>query len=103
MPSLPDPIQNDFPENVQCREGVTPMNYFPATVNGHASELDAHYWRNIFLDLGFGGGTDQSPAPQYPQHSNVRHATYVDNIGLSNHQIPSYHHMQPATHPNYVT
>jgi hypothetical protein len=27
----------------------------------HASELDAHYWRNMFLELGFGGDVDSSP------------------------------------------
>jgi hypothetical protein len=107
MPPLPDPPQNDFPENVQSRDGATPLNYqFPATANpsgAQTHELDAHYWRNIFLDLGFGGGVDQSAASQYAAHSNVRHTAYIDNNGMSNHHMPSYHHIPPAAHTSYVT
>ena len=83
------------------------MNYqFSAAANSSGAqthELDAHYWRNIFLDLGFGSGADQSAAPQYPPHGNVRHTPYVDGNGISNHHMPSYHHMQPTVHTSYVT
>jgi len=107
MPPLPDPPQNDFPANIQSRDGGTAMNYqFPATVNSSGAqthELDAHYWRNIFLDLGFGNGADQSATPQYPAPSNARHTTYVDNTAMSNHHVPSYHQMPPAGHTSYVT
>lgn len=101
LPPLPDLPQGDFPPDVQSREGVLPMNYqFPVNVNissAHPSELDAHYWRNIFLELGFGGGADQSGA-QYL--SNNARNVYSDNQNLSGHHM-SYHHMPPVTQPGY--
>jgi len=106
MPPLPDPPQNDFTQDVQTRDGST-MNYqFSAAANSSGAqthELDAHYWRNIFLDLGFGGSADQSTVPPYQAHSNVRHTAYVDNNAMPSHHIASYHHMPPAGHTGYVT
>jgi len=104
MPPVPDPPQNDFPANVQSRDGGTTMNYqFPVSTNSsvaHTHELDAHYWRNIFLDLGF-GGADQSIAPQYPTHSHARQTTYVDNNAMLNNM--QYPHIPPSGHTSYVT
>jgi len=103
LPPLPDLLQSDFPPSVPSREGVLPMNYqFPVNANApnsHPSELDAHYWRNIFLELGFGGGADLSGGPYHPSHNNVRNA-YSDNQNLSSHHMP-YHHMPSNVQPGY--
>lgn len=75
------------------------MNYqFPvngSTSTSHPSEMDAHYWRNIFLELGFGGGVDQSGASHNPPHNYLR-TVYPDNQNLSSHHMP-YHHMPSTT------
>ncbi|KAJ7764486.1 fungal-specific transcription factor domain-containing protein [Mycena maculata] len=62
----------------------TPEGYMPS-IPHHASELDAHYWKNMFLELGFG---DQHPdqARNMPQASP------------DGHQLP---YQLPVAQPNY--
>ncbi|KAJ7109106.1 fungal-specific transcription factor domain-containing protein [Mycena epipterygia] len=68
-----------------------PANYHPEgyvpSIPHHASELDAHYWKNMFLELGFGDS-------QGDQSRNVAQAV------VDNHQLP-YHMHHPAAQPNY--
>jgi hypothetical protein len=102
LPPLPDLPQDDFPPSVQSREGGVPMNYqFPVngnTLNSNPSELDAHYWRNIFLELGFGGGIDQSAASQNSSYNYLR-TVYPDSQNLSSQHIP--YHQMPSTQTGY--
>ncbi|KAJ7098180.1 fungal-specific transcription factor domain-containing protein [Mycena belliarum] len=62
-----------------------PESYVPS-IPHHASELDAHYWKNMFLELGFGdsqGGDRNLPQP-----------------AVDNHQVP-YHMHNSVAQPNY--
>ncbi|KAJ7687571.1 fungal-specific transcription factor domain-containing protein [Mycena olivaceomarginata] len=78
----------EYPGEPAARNGVAPVpvpmpaNYAPEgyvpSIPHHASELDAHYWKNMFLELGFG---------DTPGDRNMQ--SVVDN-----HQLP--YHMHPA-------
>jgi hypothetical protein len=59
------PHAEEYPAETPARNGATPLSA-PIPVNynpdgyvpsiHHASEPDAHYWKNMFLELGFGDG-----------------------------------------------
>ncbi|KAJ7470490.1 fungal-specific transcription factor domain-containing protein [Mycena latifolia] len=88
------PHSEEYPVEAPARNGTTsaapvqvnypPEGYVPS-IPHHASELDAHYWKNMFLELGFGDSQGDRNLPQ----------TAVDN-----HQLP-YHMHHPITQPNY--
>lgn len=106
LPPLPEMPQNDFPINAKTRDAGQTMNYqFAANtgvVGSQPNEMDAHYWRSIFRDLGFGAETDPSAGVTQPSYSNIRTATYPDNHqGLSGHPIP-YHTMPTAPPSGYA-
>ena len=66
----------------------------------HGSELDAHYWRNMFLELGFGEGIDSTSAPHNESIRNV--SSYPSH--QSGGSIPSglpYHALHPSPQPGY--
>lgn len=94
MPSIPDQQQADFSQGIQ-QLASNGMNY-ALPVNA-----DAQYWRNIFVDLGFGGGgANQSAVPQFPAHSNVRDTSYPDDQNIPGHM--PYQHIPSTTHTNYL-
>jgi hypothetical protein len=80
----------------------------------HASELDAHYWRNMFLELGFGGeNTENTGTPHMngtETNDTVRAMSYTDGQGHQNRhpqhqalqqQPQSGHPSHPSSHPGY--
>ncbi|KAJ6496490.1 fungal-specific transcription factor domain-containing protein [Mycena vitilis] len=69
--ALPAPVPTNY----------NPEGYVPS-IPHHASELDAHYWKNMFLELGFGDGD---------QTRNLQSA-------VDSHQLP--YHMHNVA-PNY--
>jgi len=85
------PHAEEYPAETPARNGATPLSApIPANYNPdgyvpsihHASELDAHYWKNMFLELGFGDG-DRNLAQS----------------AADSHQLP--YHMHPVAQPNY--
>ncbi|KAJ7632335.1 hypothetical protein FB45DRAFT_912180 [Roridomyces roridus] len=64
----------------------TPEGYVPS-IPHHASELDAHYWKNMFLELGFGD-------------SHTDHTRNMPPTTPDGHQM-SYHMHQAVPQPNY--
>jgi len=57
----------------------------------HASELDAHYWKNMFLELGFGDS----------QAENARNMSQADSHQLPYHMHPIVQPMHPIAQPTY--
>ncbi|KIL68664.1 hypothetical protein M378DRAFT_158512 [Amanita muscaria Koide BX008] len=66
--------------------------YLPAAPH-HASAEDAHYWRSMFLELGYGNGD-----PNLPQDRTVPYA--VDD-GHHSHQIQQHHSQIQYQMSNY--
>lgn len=100
IPQLPELSQHDYVVNVKPRDVGQPMNNYwsahPNTQGAQPSEMDAHYWRSIFRDLGFGAEGDPNMGTQ-PSYSNVRGAIYPESQ-LPPPQNMSYHMAtQPQT------
>jgi hypothetical protein len=81
LPSHPTPHPHDITSDSSNRQ----INYtsYPnpvLTASQHGSELDAHYWRNMFLELGFGEGIESTPASH---NESIRNP-------------PSYHENHPT-------
>ncbi|KAF9532438.1 fungal-specific transcription factor domain-containing protein [Crepidotus variabilis] len=88
-----------------------PNGYMP--MPQHATELDAHYWKNMFLELGFGENADQSmqafasrhTIPSYmdqsPQHQTPHHPapypTHNHHQSITAPTPAQYHHSMHAT------
>ena len=105
------PLEPDYQldlqaRNVEARNAAAsgavhyPGGYVPVATH-HASELDAHYWKNMFLELGFGENVDPSTMHGVVPNSNPRTAMpqYVENT-TPQHHLPhpsqaSHHGMQP--------
>ncbi|KAF8876030.1 hypothetical protein CPB84DRAFT_1796158 [Gymnopilus junonius] len=127
-PNLPahphsNPSDNDYQVDVQGRNAIShdPSNgntlysggYVPMPPN-HASELDAHYWKNMFIELGFGENVDPNtlhgmipnsvgrtmpPSPQYMGHTQIDHPQHsslmtaqAQSIQYHAMHVPSYGH-----------
>lgn len=106
-PNLPAHPLAQEPGAAHVGVGGTPManNYAPY-VNSHYptqphSELDAHYWRNMFMDLGFGETVESTPfrggpppGAGYVNVDSVRSSQPLQH--RSPPQLPSYHYMQSS-------
>ena len=113
LPAHPQPIapESEFSTEPSIRNtagwsgaggvgGLVSYHGHGSQIPHHASELDAHYWKNMFLELGFGengeghtigNGNDNRSIQQYldPPH----HAHSVQHLGsVSCQQIPNYAH-----------
>lgn len=72
----------------------------------HASELDAHYWKNMFLELGFGEHGEGQPMPSQalndarsmPQYTDVSH--HQSQVHQQQEDHISYHHVHQSSLPN---
>ncbi|KAG6910880.1 hypothetical protein DXG01_006563 [Tephrocybe rancida] len=60
----------------------------------YTTELDAHYWKNMFIELGFGeNGEGQTMMPQLQQ----------DRGGVATHYAANHHYMQQhPQHPHHM-
>ncbi|PPQ90137.1 hypothetical protein CVT25_012306 [Psilocybe cyanescens] len=67
--------------------------YVPA-VPQNASDLDAHYWKNMFLELGFGDGVDPNTVPAVGN-------TMVRGIPQYIEQQQQHHHPQQQQHQQH--
>jgi hypothetical protein len=80
-----------------------PGGYVPAATH-HASELDAHYWKNMFLELGFGENVDPSTIHGVVPNSSTRTMPqYVENTTPQQHlphpsQVSHHGMQQPQMH-----
>lgn len=54
----------------------------------HASELDAHYWKNMFIQLGFGENAEMSMS-NFATPQGI--PSFVDQVHHA-HQHPQHHH-----------
>ncbi|KAJ6611766.1 fungal-specific transcription factor domain-containing protein [Mycena sp. CBHHK59/15] len=84
-PAVPPPARNGTTAAVPA--DYHPEGYVPS-IPHHASELDAHYWKNMFLELGFG----ETQGDQSRSMSQT-----ADN---TQQQLP-YHMHHPAAQANY--
>ncbi|KAJ7489970.1 fungal-specific transcription factor domain-containing protein [Mycena galericulata] len=79
------PARNLAPVAPMLATNYTPEGYVPS-IPHHASELDAHYWKNMFLELGFGD-------------SHADQARNLPQAAPDGNQLP--YHMHHAAQPNY--
>jgi hypothetical protein len=114
LPAHPTSHENDY-SDPPIRNGSVNYQSYPSHVTPnvphHASELDAHYWRNMFLELGFGENIDHngaSPAEDVrgmpPYNDNHHQPHHQAHQAPQNHQHQnqlSYHHMHTNAQPPY--
>ncbi|KAJ7752144.1 fungal-specific transcription factor domain-containing protein [Mycena metata] len=94
FPTSPTNISAQPEESPTARNGTAPLsapipvNYHPEgyvpSIPHHASELDAHYWKNMFLELGFGDDQSrnlQSAADSHQLPYHMHHAVAQANYG----------------------
>ncbi|CAA7270167.1 unnamed protein product [Cyclocybe aegerita] len=73
-----------------------PNGYVPSTPQ-HASELDAHYWKNMFLELGFGEGVDPNTMPSViPNNNSTNMNRAMPQQQQQYMDVPQHH----TTHPH---
>ncbi|KAF5386973.1 hypothetical protein D9615_001775 [Tricholomella constricta] len=111
LPAHPPPIPQEpgFPIEPPLRNanvavgGPGPINYpgYVPQAPHYASELDAHYWKNMFIELGFGDGEGQALVPQGAHEDRV----YLENSHSLQHvhqhqpgHMAYQQHMHPSTH-----
>ncbi|KAJ2917594.1 hypothetical protein MD484_g2758, partial [Candolleomyces efflorescens] len=105
----------------QAVNNAANMNYYSNThpnlpaATHHASELDAHYWKNMFIELGFGENNETQTNVLAVGTSDLRNAPYMEHPTVHHHQPPQhnmhqgpipYHSsvhppMQVSVHPQY--
>jgi len=117
LPAHPAAQDTEYPSEMQPRNAMGgsngPVNYqgYVPPAPHHASELDAHYWKNMFLELGFGEGvegtaphaggpSDDRPMPQYMNgtHPHQHPHQYHPN---QQHQGQVPHHHMHSSQSNY--
>ncbi|KAJ7914462.1 hypothetical protein B0H13DRAFT_2659235 [Mycena leptocephala] len=93
------PQAKEYPAETPARNGATPLSaHIPVNYNPdgyvpsihHASEPDAHYWKNMFLELGFGDGDlaqSSADSHQLPYHMHPVPVNYNPDG-----YVPSIHH-----------
>ncbi|KAJ7172753.1 fungal-specific transcription factor domain-containing protein [Mycena filopes] len=95
FPTSPTNIAAQPEESPTARNGTAslsapiPVTYhsegYVPSIPHHASELDAHYWKNMFLELGFGDGDQsrnmQSAADGHQLPYHMHHAVAQANYG----------------------
>lgn len=91
------PVRNgSISGNIHTATSVNYNTGFVPAAPHHASAEDAHYWRHMFLELGYGSG---DPAPNAPNaertipyttesgHSQIQHQGQIQY-----HQMPGFSH-----------
>jgi hypothetical protein len=69
-------------------------SYFPSGPH-HPTELDAHYWKNMFLELGFGENVDPHTLPTpVPAEISVPMPHYMENSHRQQISQPQQQHNQ---------
>ena len=115
LPAHPQTSDNEYQVDPQGRNSMNHQapngnamyagGYVPLAPN-HASELDAHYWKNMFIELGFGENVDPNNLPgmipgnvgrPVPQHY-MEH-TQTEQQQQSPLPPPSHHNMAPQPQP----
>ncbi|KAF9459558.1 fungal-specific transcription factor domain-containing protein [Collybia nuda] len=110
LPAHPQPIAPEYPTELHIRNigPGTAANYnnIVPQVPHHASELDAHYWKNMFIELGFGEHGEPIAPTTAVDHRGM--SQYVDTTHHSNSQQThqhhghlSYSHVHQPSQPNY--
>ncbi|KDR81356.1 hypothetical protein GALMADRAFT_239209 [Galerina marginata CBS 339.88] len=124
LPAHPhsSPPEHDYQIDVQGRNSIgqaanngtiySAGGYAPG-VPQHASELDAHYWKNMFIELGFGETVDPNglpsmipsntvarPMPQYMEHTHHQSEHQQHSLPNPQHGMSQMHY-QHAMHPTY--
>jgi len=107
-PVQPHAATSNYQQDSQTRSGIVtgspaqvihyPNNYVP--MPHHASELDAHYWKNMFIQLGFGENAEVNmsnfaTAQGIPSFADHPH----QHSNLPNHH--HHHHLQPQGPMHY--
>ena len=89
-----------------------PTGYTPAVPHS-ASELDAHYWKNMFMELGFGHVENQVQAPMarsmgppgYMDGTAAHHQQGGHHTPMGHHTMvahgPMNYHAMHTSHSNY--
>jgi hypothetical protein len=83
----------------------------PPAMPQHASEQDAHYWRSMFVELGF--GENEHGATMHPNstpgNEDIRAVQYSDpqthpsHHGSQHHPSQHQQHSSHQAHPSYPT
>jgi len=85
------PVRNgSISGNIHTTASVNYNTGFVPAAPHHASAEDAHYWRHMFLELGYGSG---DPNPERPIPYTPESGSQIQHQGqIQYHQMPSYGH-----------
>jgi hypothetical protein len=114
LPAHPQPAaqESEYPVESSIRNTVgwpgvgSPVGYHGHVpqVPHHASELDAHYWKNMFLELGFGENVEgHTMVPMTNRNDSRGIPHYLDSHQQLSHSLQhqgsvSYQHMPDYMH-----
>jgi len=97
----PAPQEQEYQVDLQSRNiqasGAAhyPGGYVPVATH-HASDLDAHYWKNMFLELGFGENVDPSTMHGVVPNSSTRTMPpFMENNRHLPHPTHTHHGIPP--------